>query len=134
MAEYIGELSMSAFVLDYDHNAPDIEHLEKTHAAFYATIRQAQPHLPILLVTRPDFDGSEDAAERRRIIYETYRQAHQKGEPVQFVDGGALWDTLSRGAATVDGCHPNDLGFYLMALKIGSALHKMLPGMFETEG
>ena len=133
MAEYIAGLPMSAFVLDYDHNAPDVEHLERTHAAFYAAVRRAQPQLPILLVSRPDFDCSEDAAERRRIIYETYRQAQQKGEPVRFVDGGTLWDALSRGASTVDGCHPNDLGFYLMALKIGAALQEMLPGLSDVE-
>ena len=73
MAEYIAGLSMSAFVLDYDHNAPDIEHLERTHADFYTAVRRAQPQLPILLVSRPDFDCSEDAAERRRIVYETYQ-------------------------------------------------------------
>ena len=126
MASYIAGLPMSAFVLDYDHNAPDTEHLRATHAAFYATIRQAQPHIPVVIVTRPDFDGSDDTVPRRSIIYETYRQAFLNGDPVQFVDGGSMWDDLSRGAATVDGCHPNDLGFYLMAHSIGSALEKAM--------
>lgn len=126
MAHYIAWLAMSAFVLDYDHNAPDTDHLRSTHAAFYRIIRQAQPHLPAVFVTRPDFDRSQDALQRRHIVYETYRQAVQNGEPVQFVHGGSMWDELSRGAATVDGCHPNDLGFYLMAQSIHAALQKAM--------
>lgn len=126
MARYIAGLPMSAFVLDYDHNAPDTDHLRNTHATFYRIIRQAQPHLPVVFVTRPNFDCSEDTAQRRHIVYETYRQAVQNGEPVQFVDGGSMWDDLSRGAATVDGCHPNDLGFYLMARGINAALNKAM--------
>ena len=31
IAEYISEIDMSAFIMDYDHNAPDSEHLKKTH-------------------------------------------------------------------------------------------------------
>ena len=30
MAKYIASLDLSAFVMDYDHNAPNIEHLKKT--------------------------------------------------------------------------------------------------------
>lgn len=29
------------------------------------------------------------------------------------------------GDATVDGCHPNDLGFYRMAEKIGNVIEKI---------
>ncbi len=29
MIEYIASLDMSAFVLDYDHNAPDADYLKK---------------------------------------------------------------------------------------------------------
>ena len=126
MAHYIAKLPMSAFVLDYDHNAPSTEHLRKTHAAFYHIIRKAQPHLPVVMVTRPNFDRSQDTAQRYDIIYETYTKALKNGEPVQFVDGGSMWDDLSVGAATVDGCHPNDLGFYLMAHSINEALNKAI--------
>ena len=38
-AEYIASLDMSAFVYDYDHNAPSVEHLQNTHEKFYNIIR-----------------------------------------------------------------------------------------------
>ena len=40
MAEYISTIPHSLFVMDYDNNAPTLEHLEKTHYAFYKTYRQ----------------------------------------------------------------------------------------------
>ena len=36
VAEFIAEQSMSAFVYDYDHNAPNPEHLAATHEAFFS--------------------------------------------------------------------------------------------------
>ena len=38
LAEYIGGLAMKAFVYDYDHNAPTLEHLEKTHQPMFEVI------------------------------------------------------------------------------------------------
>ena len=38
MAEYIASLDMSAFVYDYDYNAPTTEHYEATHDRFYRII------------------------------------------------------------------------------------------------
>ena len=36
------------------------------------------------------------------------------GKFVYFVDGETLFGPVHRDACTVDGCHPNDLGFYRM--------------------
>lgn len=58
MAEYIAGLEMSVLIMDYDHNAPTAEHLEATHERFFQEIRRRQPELPILLLSRPDFDRS----------------------------------------------------------------------------
>jgi hypothetical protein len=54
LAEFFATLPMSAFVLDYDHNAPSVEHLINTHYAFYEIIRKANPLVPIIFVTQPD--------------------------------------------------------------------------------
>ena len=47
IANYIAGLDMSVFILDYDHNAPTIEHLAETHEPFFKMIRS------ILLMVRP---------------------------------------------------------------------------------
>ena len=46
VAEAIAELDLAAFVLDYDHNAPTVEHLEATHSNFFKIIRAKHPELP----------------------------------------------------------------------------------------
>lgn len=47
-------------------------------------------------------------------------------ENVYFVDGSHLFDGEMRDSCTVDGCHPNDLGFYRMARGIGEAVKTAL--------
>ena len=31
VAEYLSKIDASVFILDYDHNAPDVDYLRKTH-------------------------------------------------------------------------------------------------------
>jgi lysophospholipase L1-like esterase len=128
LAEYIGSLEMSAFICDYDHNAPHAEHLENTHEPFFRTIRAAQPDLPILILSKPDFDlDRENAWLRRRIIYQTWDNARASGDRnVYFIDGESFFGEREREACTVDGCHPNDLGFMRMAETIYPVLKRML--------
>ena len=131
--DYIASLKMSAFVLDYDHNAPTIEHLQNTHYPFYEAVRAAQPDLPILMMSKPDFDAdySEPAmAEnriRRDIVKATYEKAIANGDKkVWFIDGEPLFGDTDRDSCTADGCHPNDLGFYRMAQTVYPVLKEML--------
>lgn len=128
MAELISRIDMSAFVLDYDHNAPDAKHLENTHERFFRIIRDKHPELPIIIVSKPDFDRNvEDGRLRRSIIYKTYENAIKGGDKnTYFVDGETLFGSKDRDACTVDGCHPNDLGFMRMAENIYPAIKKAL--------
>ena len=125
MAEYIASLEMSAFVLDYDHNAPTAEHLMATHKPFFDRIRRAHPTLPIVIMTKPDYDnGPEAGAQRRFTILKTYMEAMESGDKnVYFCDGKAMFTDAHRDSCTVDCCHPNDLGHYRMA----KAVHRELP-------
>jgi hypothetical protein len=116
MAQTIAGLDLGVFVFDYDHNAPTPEHLEKTHALFFHTIRKAQPKLPVVFVSRPDFYNNPDCHQRRQIIRATYDAACAIGDQnVYFVDGETLFGETERDLCTVDGCHPNDIGFLRMA-------------------
>lgn len=117
-AEYIASIEpMSLFVMDYDHNAPDAEHLARTHEPFFRIIREARPELPIVIMSRPDFDSNpEDSRRRRDIIMKTYLSARAAGDPnVYFVNGENFFGDMRRDECTIDGCHPNALGFGRMA-------------------
>ena len=121
MAEYISELPMSVFVCDYDHNAPNVEHLQETHFAFYETIRNKQPNIPYIMISRPTFFMNPEVNGRRRdVIYNSYRKALELGDQrVFFIDGETLFQGEFMESCTSDGVHPNDLGFFRMAQKIG---------------
>lgn len=120
-AEYIGELpEMGIFVYDYDHNAPTAEHLAATHERFFQYVRNAHPQVPVLMLSRPDVDGDEeDSAVRRDIVRQTYENAKKAGDKkVWFLDGFTFFGEEGRSECTVDGTHPNALGFMRMAEKI----------------
>ncbi len=115
IAEYISELKMSAFVYDYDYNAPTAEHLEATHLPMLLKIREKNPELPIIMLARPQFTPDDESAKRLEIIRKTYHHCLEQGDKnVYLIDGESLM-ALAGNDGTVDGYHPNDLGFYSMA-------------------
>lgn len=135
MADYICGLDMSVFVYDYDHNAPTPEHLAATHKPMFDKIRAAHPQLPIVMVSRPQSPKSvpphaqEDADKRFAIIKQTYDAAVAAGDQnVWLIDGRQIMTGIAEGDGTVDGCHPNDVGFYSMATVIGAVIKEILSG------
>ena len=116
IADYIASLEMSMFVYDYDHNAPTVEHLKSTHEPMFKIIRASHHDIPIIMMTRP-FDGDEENVRaRREVVLETYNNALNCGDKnVYFIDGEKMKDIMGGFSGTVDGCHPNDLGFICMA-------------------
>ncbi len=122
MAEYIKTLPMSVFVYDYDHNAPDVEHLKNTHQRMYKIIREANPDLPIIIMGAPKYNYPKD---RFAVIKATYDNAKARGENVYLLNGKQLME-LAEYDGTVDYCHPNDLGFVSMAKAVGDVLEEIL--------
>lgn len=128
MIRYLCGLDMSVFVYDYDHNAPDPDYLANTHEKLYMALRAAQPDLPVVLMSRPKFTLNEDDRQRLRIIEKTYDNAKAAGdEGIYLLDGPALM-ALAGDEGTVDGCHPNDLGFFSMAYALEPVLRKLVTG------
>lgn len=123
LAEYIAGLEMSAFVYDYDHNAPSAEHYKATHEPFFKIIRKAQPNLPIIFVTAP-FPCRPTYTEIARTTYNNAVAAGDKN--VTFIDGADFFVGELKTNCTVDGLHPTDLGFYQMSRLIGDALEKYI--------
>lgn len=127
VAETIASLEMSAFIMDYDHNAPNTAHLLATHEPFYKIIRNAHPELPIIIMSKCDFYPNDDCRQRREIIRQTWQNAVNNGDKnTYFIDGEELFGTDNRDACTVDGCHPNDIGFYRMAKTVLPVLQQVL--------
>ncbi len=131
MAEFIAGLPMSVFVLDYDHNAPTLEHLENTFYPFYRIVREKNPALPIVFVSASDIlrdtTGKGRYTLSRDLIRREYERARAEGdENVYFIDGAELFAGEEWDACTVDGTHPNDLGFYRMAKRIGKEVGALL--------
>ena len=129
MAEYIASMEMSAFVLDYDYNAYDPEHLEQTHEPFFKTVREKNPDLPILMISAPKYKRDASWQRRYETIRKTYENALAAGDKnVYFLDGSLPVAELGY-EFLVDGVHPSDLGFYFMAQRISEILRGAL---FDT--
>lgn len=123
IVKYMAGLDMSMFVSDYDHNAPTDEHLENTHEMLYKAIREKHPDIPYVIVGKPDVDARY--ATRREIVFRTYANAVKSGDKnVYYVDSYTLFAGEGREDCTVDGCHPNDIGFERMANAIGSVINQ----------
>ena len=127
ICEYIPTLDMSIFVYDYDHNAPSAEHLENTHEKLFKRFREIQPTTPVIIMSMTDIPRTEGAKanmiRRRAIIKKTYDNAVAAGDKnVYFIDGQEVFKIAGYTDCTVDGCHPNDLGFWCM----GQAVIKVI--------
>ena len=128
IVDYMATLSMSAFVSDYDHNAPNVAHLAATHCKLYQKIRAAHPDIPYIMISRVDFDCNyNENVARRDIIIDTYRYAREQGDRnVYLIDGEGVFRGRYIDMCTVDGVHPNDLGFALMADAVEATLRRAM--------
>lgn len=125
IVDYMKKLDMSVFVSDYDYNAPTVEHLENTHEKMYKAIREANPTLPIILMSRPKFILNDEEKIRRSIIETTYKNAIASGDKnIYFVDGETL-TSLCKDEGTVDWTHPTDFGFVSMAEALVDVFEKI---------
>lgn len=129
MADYIAGLEMSAYVHDYDHNAPTNEHLLATHEKFFLTVREKHPDLPVIFATRPhvaDDTFGNYSGQRAAIIEKTYNNALNRGDKnVYFLDNAAL-TRLCGNEGNVDNTHPTDFGFMSMALAFEEVMKNIL--------
>lgn len=129
IARYIAELPATCLVYDYDYNALDAAFLRETHEPFLECILSRNPKLPVLVMSRPnpEFKSEEQQTkERREIVQETVLKFRKKGYQVKFLDGAELFGEESRECCTVDGIHPNDLGFYRIAKRVCEEIHKFI--------
>lgn len=128
MAKYLASLKPDVFVCGYDHNAPNVEHLKATHERLFRIFREQNPSVPVIIMSKPDFDLEHAKNyERREIINATYIKAKAQGDKnVYFIDGETLFKKEDRDACTVEALHPNDLGFYRIAQVLYQILKELV--------
>jgi lysophospholipase L1-like esterase len=133
VADAVAEIDASCFVLDFMANNKNRDTLEKVYEPFVRTIRAKHPTVPIILVTRiyaaresPLLGGHEFIEAKRDVIRETYKKMLTEGDQnLSLVEGYSLLGP-NEADGLVDGSHPNDLGFQLMADKLAPILAKTL--------
>ena len=132
MARLISEIHAAAFVLDYVANV-NLHQLRKTLPRFHSILRQAHPETPIILLSRVEFARTHALASSRTAhedfrdaVIHFYSRTRRAGDRnVHFVDGSALLP-YAADAAQVDGAHPADYGFALMAERFAPFLRAIV--------
>ena len=127
MLDYLCSLDMDVLVYDYDHNAPELDFLRRTHLDAFRTIRERRPDLPILLASAPMANYDAVWAARREVILGTLQWALDQGDQlVGFVDGATMYPAHCKEECSEDGAHPNGLGMSCMADAFEPVLRKLL--------
>ena len=125
---------MSAFVFDYDHNAPTVKHLQDTHERMFLKFREKHPETPVLMLSRPYGKMTADVKARQDVVRATYENAKARGdENVWLVLGSEYFSEGLASDFSVDGTHPNDLGFKFMADAMKPALAEMIERVRSRE-
>ncbi len=131
LAELLAELNPAIYVLDPLPNM-DAAGVSERIEPFVQKLRAAHPKTPIVLVESLHYaDGHLDQDRNKRYsstnvaLLEVYARLKKSGvKNLHYIEGDDLIGHDSEG--TVDGVHPNDLGFMRMADEIGPKLRKLL--------
>jgi lysophospholipase L1-like esterase len=131
LARLLAELDPAVYVLDPLPNMTG-EMVATRLAPFVATLRQAHPRTPIVLVESVAFPAGalvietrERVADKNARLREIYRALTRSGQQKLFyVPAGRLIG--EDGDGTVDGVHPTDLGFVRMADALEPVLRRAL--------
>lgn len=133
MARLVAEVDAACFVLDFHINVATPAELRAVYLPFYDTVRASHPDTPIVMLSQifQTREWTEPRAVEKRhgqtaVIRETLAEAIKRGDRnVHFVDGTWLIGPEAEGAF-VDGVHPNDLGFQMMADGLAPVLRSLL--------
>lgn len=122
----------ACLVLDYEANS-SLEGLQETLAEFIRILRERHPAVPLAVITRirppkADWDAEfcETMLARRAFQLELVENLRRQGDRFIFgVDGYKLLGD-QYGESTVDGTHPTDLGFSLIAAALLPELSRLV--------
>ncbi len=140
VATHLAQIENPAlYIFDCEANA-DVD-TTKNVAKCIAEIRKTHPETPILWVSGvqysfESYDTPREAGGPLRNKYweaiaseqeEWVRAEREKGDHnIYYLDGGKIWDQRYSDEMTVDGCHPTDYGFFLIAEAWEKAIQEIL--------
>lgn len=123
MAHLIREIDPELFVINYASNC-DLPRLQATLPGFLQILREQHPDIPLVLQApvcnmvswdRKYYDLMSSLREELMTWFLKFKQAGDRN--IHFIDGNALLAPGSSGTY-VDGRHPTNLGFQIMAERI----------------
>lgn len=130
MAAYLGEINAALFILDYANLGGD--ELRRRLPPFVEILRKRHPTTPIMLMTPTcysSYDWSPGTRERSDGIRDTmlmyYARRRPKDRNFHLVDGYGMIP-FGTDSAHVDGVHPNDHGFRLVADQLAPLIKQVL--------
>jgi hypothetical protein len=129
LADLLGEIDAALYVIDCLPNLNGIQTAERA-VPFVKRLRSLRPETPILLVEDRTYGDAWVNPSRARRNMEN--RSALKSAYEQLVDGGMVniayleGEGLLEEGATVDGSHPNDLGFMQQADAMEPAIRSLL--------
>ncbi len=137
IAEILSSIeNVSLFVLDYQANV-NYERLTVTLDPFVKRIRSKYPNVPILILSRVvgylelHFPTVEDYTQKSRDFQKAYVDEHCIKDPLLFYFDGSRLLGYDDHECTVDGIHPNDLGFMKIATVLVPVIDDILNGKYR---
>lgn len=133
MANIISQIDASLYVVDCVANM-NTALMHERYENFVRLLRQERPDIPVLLMTKIHYAREilpEEAAEyvrQNQPVFDVYRQLKSEGDERIFLfDAG---EVIPAGGdhPTVDGVHPTDRGFYMLAEALTPKLREILAG------
>ena len=133
VARAMAEIDASCYVLEFGQNNATCAEFAEVFAPFLSILRTARPKLPIVLAT-PLYRSAAswnaavaaDTEARREVVRQAYHAAIAAGDTRLYLVEGEDRISPADGAGLVDGVHPNDLGFLLMAESMKPVLRRVL--------
>ncbi|MBU4201449.1 MAG: SGNH/GDSL hydrolase family protein [Verrucomicrobia bacterium] len=130
MAKLIGEIDAALFVLDYANIAGNL--LRRRLPPFASILRARHPRTPILLITPTCYSAYDWSSGNRThldgvrdVMLMYYVRCRPKDRNLHLVDGYGLIP-FGADSAHVDGGHPNDHGFRLIADRLAPLIEQIL--------
>lgn len=133
VAALLAEIDAACYVLDFHINIMTVEGLREVYLPFYETLRAAHPTTPIVMMSqiyttreRIEPQWAQKRIDQTAVIREAFAEALRRGDRnVHYLDGTWLIGPEADGAF-VDGVHPNDHGFFMMADGLEPVLRDLL--------
>jgi hypothetical protein len=133
LAQVISDIDPALYILDCLPNMPP-DLVDRRVIPFMDLLRHEKPNAPILLLEDRTYANAwtvktldKRNLNSREILFSHFELLSQRYENLHYLNGDNLLGEDSEG--TVDGSHPNDLGFYRIAKILIPCIRNILENM-----